>query len=77
MQKWEYAVMTWSGDGPEDKRRVLFTSDDGDWDPIRAGAFYPTLDRLGDGGWEMVHGNEPGTQLFFKRPKQEANRDPD
>ncbi len=82
MPKWEYAVLTWDGSGTGDTRCVNFTSDYDDWVPIKKNRHMDTLERLGEEEWEMVgvEGDNTGypenpehIEVYFKRPKQEAD----
>ena len=82
---WEYAIMVWDGDGPDDHRIVRF-SHRAAWTPIGGNEFMRTMRDLGDEGFELVthqflirgkynrggrYGESLRELLTFKRPNVE------
>jgi hypothetical protein len=80
MPRWEYAPFIWGGEAANATRRVGF-SHRAAWGSIASEDFWATMNRLGEGGWELIStehltgsSERPFTEswiLYFKRPLQE------
>lgn len=69
MQRWEFALLTWS----REKTEVGFTHHES-WRSLAPEDLWDTLRRLGDEGWEMSSATEEPaigmSLIWFKRPQR-------